>query len=68
VKRWLLIGAGVVVLAVIGAGVAWYLHVQQQARDIRGSSTIEFVTTEAAPPPPTEPGIAWPTYGYDGER
>ena len=41
---------------------------QQQARDIKGSSTVEFVTTEAAPPPPAEPGIAWPTYGHDAER
>jgi len=45
VKKWILIGAGVVVLALVGAGVAWYLHVQQQARDIKGSSTVEFVTS-----------------------
>lgn len=67
-RRWILIGAGVVVLVLVGAGVAYYLHVQQQARDIKGSSTVEFVTTEAAPPPPPEPGISWPTYGYDAER
>ena len=67
-KRWLLIGGAVVALALLGAAVAYYLHVQQQARDVKGSSTIEFVTTEAAPPPPKEPGIAWPTYGYDHER
>src|SRR4029077_13550060 len=36
--------------------------------DVEGSSTVEFVTTEVAPPPPEEPGIAWPTYGYDSER
>ena len=51
-----------------GPRVAYYLHVKQQARDIKGSSTIEFVTTEAALPPPREPGIAWPTYGRDPER
>jgi outer membrane protein assembly factor BamB len=68
VRKWILIGAGAVVLVLAGGGVAWYLHVQQQARDIKGSSTVEFVTTEAAPPPPPEPGIAWPTYGYDAER
>jgi outer membrane protein assembly factor BamB len=66
--KWLLVGGAVVVLALVGAGAAWYLHVQHQARDIKGSSTIEFVTTEAAPPPPEEPGIAWPTYGFDPER
>jgi outer membrane protein assembly factor BamB len=68
VKKWLLVGAGVGVLVLGGGGAAWYLHVQQQARDIKGSSTVEFVPTVAAPPPPPEPGIAWPTYGYDVER
>ncbi|MDX6475209.1 MAG: hypothetical protein QOH95_720 [Gaiellaceae bacterium] len=67
-KRWLLIGGAGVVLVVAGVAVAWYLHLRQQARDVKGSSTVEFVTTEAAPPPPKEPGIAWPTYGYDAER
>jgi outer membrane protein assembly factor BamB len=67
VKRWL-IGTGVVILALIGASAAYYLHIQQQARDIKGSSTIEFVSTEAAVPPPPEPGIAWPTYGRDAAR
>ncbi len=60
--------AAIVVLALVGAGVAYYLHVKRQARDIKGSSTIEFVTTEAALPAPREPGIAWPTYGRDPER
>ena len=67
-KRRLIVIASVVALALIGAGVAYYLHVRQQARDIEGSSTIEFVTTEAAAPPPREPGIAWPTYGHDARR
>lgn len=66
-KRWL-IGTGVVILALVGASAAYYLHIQQQARDIKGSSTIEFVSTEAATPPPPEPGIAWPTYGHDAAR
>ncbi|NUR78426.1 MAG: PQQ-binding-like beta-propeller repeat protein [Thermoleophilia bacterium] len=64
----ILIGAAVLVLALVGAAIAWYFHVQHEARDVKGSSTVEFVTTEAAPPPPHEPGIAWPTYGYDAER
>jgi outer membrane protein assembly factor BamB len=67
-RRWLITIAAVIVLGAIGAGVAYYLHVRHQARDIEGSSTIEFVTTEAAAPPPPEPGIAWPTYGHDAER
>jgi len=68
VKRWLVVAAAAVLLALLGAGIAYYLHVKQQARDIKGSSTVEFVTTEAAVPPPPEPGIAWPTYGHDAER
>ncbi len=67
-RKWLLAGLAVVLLALVGAGVAYYLHVEQQARDIKGSSTVEFVTTEAAPPAPKEPGIAWATYGFDRER
>ena len=67
-KRWLLAAVALVVLVLFGAALAYYLHVKHQARDIRGSSTVEFVTTEAVKPPPPEPGIAWPTYGHDPER
>ncbi len=67
-KRVLLVVAAVVVLAAVGAGVAYYLHIKHASRDVKGSSTVEFVTTEAPPAPPPEPGIAWPMYGYDPER
>jgi outer membrane protein assembly factor BamB len=67
-RRRLLIAVALVVLALIGAGVAYYLRVKHESRDIRGSSTVEFVSTQAAPPAPKEPGVAWPTYGYDPER
>ena len=66
--KWALIAVAAVVLVLVGAGVAYYLHVKQAGRDVKGSSTVEFVTTEAAPPPPPEPGVAWPTYGHDPER
>jgi outer membrane protein assembly factor BamB len=68
VKRALLALVAVVLIAVVGAGVAYYLHVKHASRDIKGSSTVEFVTTETAPPPPQEPGVAWPTYGHDPQR
>jgi outer membrane protein assembly factor BamB len=68
VKRALLAAGVVILLALLGAGVAYYLHVKHASRDIKGSSTVEFVTTQTAPPPPPEPGIAWPFYGYDSER
>jgi outer membrane protein assembly factor BamB len=63
-----LVALAVLVLLAAGAGLAYYLHVKHQARDIKGSSTVEFVPTQPAPPPPREPGIAWPTYGHDAER
>ena len=67
-KRVLLVAGAVVLLAAVGAGLAYYLHIKHASRDVKGSSTIEFVTTQAAPPPPKEPGIVWPTYGHDPER
>ena len=45
-KRALLAVAVAVLLIAAGAGVAYYLHVKQQSRDVQGSSTVEFVTTE----------------------
>jgi outer membrane protein assembly factor BamB len=63
-----LLAVVVVLLLLAGGGVGYYLHVKGQAKDVRGSSTVEFVTTEAAAPPPKEPGIAWPMYGHDAER
>jgi outer membrane protein assembly factor BamB len=66
-RRRLLVGAAVVVLAVAGAAVGWYLHVKHQERDVRGSPTVEFVP-KPPPPPPKLPGIAWPMYGRDQDR
>jgi outer membrane protein assembly factor BamB len=56
-----------VLLVVAAVVVALRLR---QPSDVRGSSTSEFVTTATPvkPPPPPEPGIAWPTYGYTAER
>ena len=66
-RRWLLGGAAVVVVALLAVGAGWYLHVKHAARDIHGSSTVEFVPTPP-PPKPKEPGVAWPMYGHDGQR
>jgi outer membrane protein assembly factor BamB len=68
VKRALLTTVVAVLLIVAGAGVAYYLHVKHQARDVKGSSTVEFVTTQVVPTKPAEPGVAWPTYGHDPQR
>ncbi len=67
-KRVLLVTSVVVAVAVAGAGLAYYLSVKHQARDVQGSSTVEFVPTETVATKPKEPGVAWPTYGHDPER
>jgi outer membrane protein assembly factor BamB len=68
VRRALIAAVTLVILALAGAAIAYYLRVKHEARDIKGSSTVEFVTTEVPAPQPKEPGVAWPTYGYDAER
>jgi len=66
------VAIAVVVLLVLAAGgIAGYVvHVKQSGRDVKGSSTVEFVPTEtvAGPVAPPEPGVAWPTYGHDPQR
>ena len=71
-KRWL---AALVALMLIAGGVVagYVVYKRQEAADVRGSSTEEFVTTEAEvpqPPPPAKEslGVAWPINGYDPER
>jgi len=68
-KRWLLGGAGLVLLVLVAAGGAWYLHVKHAGRNIHGSSTVEFIPTAAPPKPPApEAGVLWPMYGGDAAR
>ena len=45
------------VICLVGAALGYYFYVKSESADIRGSSTVEFVPTEApptvtAPPPP----------------
>ena len=69
-RRRLILAAAALVLVALGAGVVYVLHVLQQGRDIRGSSTTQFTPTEVPPASvkPKEPGVAWPEYGHDAER
>jgi outer membrane protein assembly factor BamB len=80
-RRWLIAGAGALVLLLAGAAAAFYFYERHQSRDIRGSSTVEFVPTEPAPRPIPKPRpkpglhvspaltrVDWPTFGYDGRR
>jgi outer membrane protein assembly factor BamB len=65
-RRLAYIGAGILVL-LIALGTAAYLYRKHQGRDIRGSSTVEFVDTE--PKAVREPqNVTWPMYGYDSAR
>ncbi|MBA3366616.1 MAG: PQQ-like beta-propeller repeat protein, partial [Actinobacteria bacterium] len=66
----LLLALGMLGLLVVGAGAAYLLLERREAGDIRGSSTVEFVTTaESKPRPVAKPdGIVWPMYGFDVRR
>jgi outer membrane protein assembly factor BamB len=72
-RRWLAVGAAAVLL-VIAAGAAVALYRMHQGRDVRGSSTVEFVPTlpKPAPPPkklrPVVEKIVWPAFGFDPSR
>ena len=65
-KRVKYTAAGVVIL-LVALGGAGFLYRKHQGRDIRGSSSVEFVKTapKAAKEPP---GVIWPMYGYDAAR
>lgn len=65
-RRALLAGAALLLLGLVAAGIFAGLR-YRQGQDVRGSSTEEFTATEVAPPPP-EPGVFWPAYGFDPER
>jgi outer membrane protein assembly factor BamB len=69
-RKRLLIAALIVVLVAAGAVGAYVINRWLEGRDVRGSSSVEFVTT-AGPTVPTHPkrsGIDWPMYGYDQQR
>jgi outer membrane protein assembly factor BamB len=62
-RRLLYLVGGLAVLALVAAG-AFALYRQHEFRDIHGSSSVEFVTTQARPTASPE-GVAWPRYGFD---
>jgi outer membrane protein assembly factor BamB len=55
------------ILGTAGLALAYLELWRHHAPTIRGSTSTEFVATPQPQPPP-EPGVAWPTYGYDQER
>jgi outer membrane protein assembly factor BamB len=72
VKRGFIAGALTLVLLVGGITAGYVLYKRDEAKDVRGSSTEEFVTTDVEEPPPPPPRgkleIVWPMNGYDAER
>jgi outer membrane protein assembly factor BamB len=57
------------VLVLVAAGGAFVLYRTHQGRNVRGSSTEEFVTTEtAARAAPGENKVVWPMFGFDASR
>lgn len=73
-RRRLVIAAlvGAAVLAVLAGVGGWWYHEQTTAKDVRGSSTVEFMPRarpQASPrPEKVVQQIPWPTYGYDNQR
>ena len=71
-RRWL-IGGAIALVLLVGVTGGYVLYKREEAKDVRGSSTEEFVTTEEEepqpPPPPREQlEVVWPLNGYDAER
>ena len=79
----MLFGGAAALVVVLGAGAAYVLHIRHEGRDIKGSSSVEFVPTATTPmttastkptttTAPTKvqekPGIVWPMYGNDPAR
>lgn len=65
-RKFLLALAALVVI-VAAAGLAFVLYRQHEARNVRGSSSVEFVTTENRPALAAEK-VRWPMFGFDPAR
>lgn len=66
-NRRLLLGALALMLLATGLIGAYLKLRPHRVPTVRGSTTTEFVPTPPMPRP-REPGVAWPTYGYDAHR
>jgi outer membrane protein assembly factor BamB len=61
-----LVVLAVLALVLAGALAAYVIHRLHEGRNIRGSSTVEFVTTEARTPVSAK--VPWPEYGLTPAR
>ncbi|MDX6488507.1 MAG: hypothetical protein QOK13_1122, partial [Gaiellaceae bacterium] len=64
----LLLGALAVLVVAGGALAAFVVYRERQSRNVRGSSTVEFVATEPTAPVVREEGVLWPMFGYTEQR
>jgi outer membrane protein assembly factor BamB len=65
----LLAALGVLVVLLAGLVAAYVIEKRNAARNVHGSSTVEFSTTEKVPTIPTElKTVQWPLYGFDPQR
>ncbi|HEY1357219.1 MAG TPA: PQQ-binding-like beta-propeller repeat protein [Thermoleophilaceae bacterium] len=68
-SRRRLLAAGALLVVVLGASAAIYVHNKNEPTRKRGSATEEFVTTaEPKPKPKPKDPVPWPTFAYDVER
>jgi hypothetical protein len=63
-KQWTLRILGVLAILALTGIAAFALYRKHEFRNIHGSSSVEFVTTQARPAATPE-GVAWPRYGFD---
>ena len=74
-RRWWIVAAAAAALALV-ATAGYVVGVREAGEDVRGSTAVEFVTTDVparVPPPSKRPAaqlatVSWPTYGYDSRR
>jgi outer membrane protein assembly factor BamB len=63
-RRAVVVSLAVLALLVAGAVAAYVVYkTRVQAHSVQGSSTVEFVTTEAPKPPRIKGAIEWPNFG-----
>ncbi len=77
-KRFVLYGSAAALALALGTVAGYVVSKYAASKDVAGSSTEEFVTTDVPVPKPPRPappggspleeGIAWPTWGYANER
>jgi outer membrane protein assembly factor BamB len=65
-RKLLLVFAAAVVI-VVAAGTAFVLYRKHQSRNVRGSSSVEFVTTQSRPAI-AQAKVRWPMFGFDAAR